>query len=1058
LLIDNFNTFDIGLAKKQLAQTIACSCRIFLSEEAFMEGLSRRFRIFFAIGCVILLADYSTQAQYFGRNKPSYKAFDFKVYRTPHFEIYHYLKNDSVLNRLAQLSEQWYTLHNAAFKDSFTRNPILFYNDHADFQQTTAISGDIDIGTGGVTEALKNRVVLPIASTYAQTDHVLGHELVHAFQYHLLLGSDSADLNSLQYVPLWMVEGMAEYFSIGSVDPNTAMWMRDAIANNDFPTVDEMAFSGKYFPYRYGQCLWAFIGKTWGDSLIVPILKETSFWGYDAAIRKHLGVDSRTLSSMWKQALVTHYQKYMDVALSFPVGKKILFSKTAGEMNISPSVSPDGKYVIFYSEKDAFTFDLFLADAHSGKILQRVSSTVQNSEIDAFNYIESAGTWSPDGKKFAFPIFANGRNKLMIVNVNRGRPIAKIEIPGVPSFNNPAWSPDGSKIALSGMVEGQNALFIYDFKTKTVTRLTNDHCSYLQPSWSSDGKYIAFSTDKPLVAGSPVNPKGGLSLGIINTETLTSRIFPVFQGAKNLNPIFSEDDQWLYFLSDRDGFRNLYKFSIDSGTVFQLTNYFTGISGITDFAPAISMAPKQNLLCYNYYYGGRYSIFSAQISDFKSSKVNPDSINMDAATLPPTEIKVKLKIDPSLNQRQEIPLISRDSFTTAPYRPRFQLDYISNVSAGVSASRFGTGMAGSVFAMFSDISGQNQIFTSLAVNGEIYDFGGQAAYFNSKHKINWGVSISHIPYLYGSQGYNSKDSININGTYEYVQNYPMYIERIFEDKLSVFATRPLSATRRLETGLSTAYYYHRYEVWNYYYDYSNNFISSNKEKLPAPKSYALYSIDGAYVIDNSVFGMTGPIRGKRIRIGGEQYVGDMNFVTLLADYRRYWYVKPYTIAFKAFGYGRIGKNTDDNRLTSIYIGYPWYVRGYDVNTFVNSPQTDSLGFSINDLQGSRMSLASVEFRIPFFGPKIIKPVIRSGFLFTDLIIFCDVGYAWTSTTHPILNWKRKKESERLPAISLGASMRFNVLGYLVLEPFYAIPFQAGGVHNIVFGLNFLPGW
>jgi len=81
-----------------------------------------------------------------------------------------------------------------------------------------------------------------------------------------------------------------------------------------------------------------------------------------------------------------------------PNGTQILFERNAGEINISPSVSPDGRYLAFYSEKDLFSIDLYLAHAISGKIIRRLSSIVHDNEIDALNFIESAGTWSPDSR------------------------------------------------------------------------------------------------------------------------------------------------------------------------------------------------------------------------------------------------------------------------------------------------------------------------------------------------------------------------------------------------------------------------------------------------------------------------------------------------------------------------------------------------------------------------------------------------------------------------------------------------------------------------------------
>jgi Tol biopolymer transport system component len=981
-------------------------------------------------------------AQDFGQNKPVYKVFNYKVYQTPHFEIYHYLKNDSVLNKLAQLSEQWHSLHESIFKQSLTKNPIIFYSDHADFQQTTAISGDIDVGTGGVTEALKNRVVLPIAASYAQTCHVLGHELVHAFQYHLLLSGDSGSLNNLRYLPVWMVEGMAEYLSLGSVDPNTAMWMRDAIANNDFPTLQDLTRSNKYFPYRYGECFWAFVGRTWGDTVIIPLFKETAKYGYEIALKNILGYDEKTISDMWKSAMVNQYQKYLDIALTVPVGSKILFSKNAGDMNISPELSPDGKYVIFLSEKDVFTFDLYLADAHTGKIIRKISSTVNNSEIDAFNYVESAGTWSPDGKKFAFVIFAKGENKLMIVDVQKGRIIHEYAIPGLPTFNNPAWSPIDNKIALSGMVEGQNSLYIYDLDTKKLDQVTHDNYSYLQPSWSRDGKYLTYSTDKPINGGMP-DPHGAVNLGTINLSTKEMKLYNVFNGAKNLNPLFSNDNKSIYFLSDRDGFRNLYRYSLDSAKVYQMSKFFTGISGITDYSPSVSLARNQDLLSYSYFYGGKYSIYSTPASSFKPFEVKPDSLNFDAGTLPPIHRLGVDLVDNNLNKRMSLPLISRDSFTTVPYRPNFRLDYVTQTGISAGTSRFGTGMAGSIFAMFSDIVGQNQMFTTLAVNGQIYDIGGLFAYLNSKHKINWGASVSHIPYLYTTYSY--KDTAP--GYQEYYNYY-----RLFEDKISLFGIRPLNKTHRIELGASTAWYYYRLDQDVYTTDSSGN-TTYQRVKGKAPAGFRLQGVNAAYVVDNSFFGMTAPMRGFRYRIGIENNFGQFHYTALDLDFRRYLYQKPLTFAFRLDHYGRYGLNS--NLFSPIYLGYPWYVRGFDASK-VQNYQNDTI-FSVNNLLGNRIAVASFEIRLPLSGPRKIA-LIKSNYFFADIAPFFDAGLAWDNNNQISLRWKPNNKNQRTPIFSTGLSMRINVLGALIIEPYYAFPLQFGGIKNPVFGLNFLPGW
>src|SRR5918994_4810816 len=140
------------------------------------------------------------------------------------------------------------------------------------FGQTNAIEGDLGEGTGGVTEAYKRRIVLPFAGPIEATDHVLGHELVHAFQYDITNTNASSNNAGALALPLWFIEGMAEYLSIGPVDSHTAMWMREAARREKLPDIDDLD-NPRYFPYRYGQAVWAFVGGRYGDRVVGEMLR-----------------------------------------------------------------------------------------------------------------------------------------------------------------------------------------------------------------------------------------------------------------------------------------------------------------------------------------------------------------------------------------------------------------------------------------------------------------------------------------------------------------------------------------------------------------------------------------------------------------------------------------------------------------------------------------------------------------------------------------------------------------------------------------------------------------
>eukprot|EP01132_Coremiostelium_polycephalum_P016102 gene16102-19398_t len=334
-------------------------------------------------------------------------------------------------------------------------------------------------------EALKNRVIMPVMELNSQTRHVLGHELVHAFQYHLLLEKDSINIQNVSQVPLWMVEGMAEYLSIGKKDAFTSMWMRDALLNRDIPSLKDLTNSNKYFPYRYGQAFWTFIGSVYGDTTIVPLFKATAKYGYENGLKYTLGYDDKALSGLWKNAIESHYRPLLktDSSQVKITGTRIIDNKNAGNMNVAPAISPDGKYLAFLSEKDLFGIDLFLAEAKTGKIIKKLSSQISNSHIDDFNFLESAGAWSPDSKQFAFSIYSKGRNQLMVIDVASGNTVLRTGMGNIEQFGNLTWSPSGADIAFSGMIEGQSDIFSYNFQSKQVTKITDDTYSDYAPSY-----------------------------------------------------------------------------------------------------------------------------------------------------------------------------------------------------------------------------------------------------------------------------------------------------------------------------------------------------------------------------------------------------------------------------------------------------------------------------------------------------------------------------------------------------------------------------------------------
>ena len=193
----------------------------------------------------------------------------------------------------------------------------------------------------------------------------------------------------------------------------------------------------------------------------------------------------------------------------------------------------------------------------------------------------------------------------------------------------------------------------------------------------------------------------------------------------------------------------------------------------------------------------------------------------------------------------------------------------------------------------------------------------------------------------------------------------------------------------------------------------------------------------------------------------ENYQGDYKLNALTVDGRRYVRVKPVTIAARLYTYTRFGR--DENRLYQMYAGYGYLIRGYDANSFYKNGSASTNGFDINQLVGSRIAVANFELRLPFTGPKKLA-AIESKFLFSDLNLFFDMGLAYDNDSKVAFRSEPRSVGgargylERIPAMSAGVSLRVNVFGYFVLEPYYAIPFQRKDVNLGVFGITLAPGW
>ena len=170
---------------------------------------------------------------------------------------------------------------------------------------------------------------------------------------------------------------------------------------------------------------------------------------------------------------------------------------TEGSLNVSPSVSPDGRRVAFARAVGA-NVEIFVCD-RDGSNVRRLTTS---------GGIDTNPAWSPSGQEIAFTSSRAGSPQIYVMDVE-GSNLRRVSFQG--AYNDgAAWSPDGTRLAYSSRSEHNRFdIAVLDLVTLASVRLTSGNGSNESPSFSPDGRRIAFSSTRA----------GGTQIFVMDAQT-----------------------------------------------------------------------------------------------------------------------------------------------------------------------------------------------------------------------------------------------------------------------------------------------------------------------------------------------------------------------------------------------------------------------------------------------------------------------------------------------------------------------------------------------------------
>jgi len=568
--------------------------------------MQRRWITGLALGLMLVAGARPAAAQYFGQNKVQYRQYDWRSITSDHFEVYYYSGLDSLAMRVLDLAEKTHAYLSPRIGHSLARRvPIILYGSHNDFSQTNITPELIDGGTGGFTEALRNRVVLPFTGSYEELRHVVVHELTHAIMFDLLYGGSAAAMIARQSffsMPLWFAEGSAEYFSLGQ-ESNEGMFMRDGTLEGYLPPLE---YSGGYIVYKQGQSAIGYLIDRFGEDRYREIVQRIhNYRNFDRAFQRTTGMTVAKFDEQWREWLKRQY--WPTVAVKQPpdrYGRPLTDHRhDQSNLNTAPAVSPQGDRIAYFSDRREYT-DVFVMSAIDGRVLTRLIRGERGVKFENIPSFRSSLTWSPDGNSIALTAKSAGYDVLYVVNADNGDIQKRFDLK-CEALNYPSWSPVSDQIVVAGVKDGRSDLYLVNAKNGKVVRLTDDAYDETEPTWTPDGKTITFASDRlaPVVLHPQHTPQGTGTYALYNLDVATgqvSKVLEMWSAARS--PAWSGDGRRLVFISDRNGTPNAYVWDKEDSLVTQLTDVSGGLM-------SVSWSHKGDRVAFSAYNHGGFDIF-----------------------------------------------------------------------------------------------------------------------------------------------------------------------------------------------------------------------------------------------------------------------------------------------------------------------------------------------------------------------------------------------------------------------------------------------------------------
>ncbi|HVP15663.1 MAG TPA: hypothetical protein VMS88_08965, partial [Terriglobales bacterium] len=516
---------------------------------------------------LLLVPARPAPAQVFGKNKVQYESLDWAVLETPHVRLHFYSDEEPLARREAAYAESVCVEYDRRFRLHSSRHvPLLLYSTHHLFQQTNATPDLLTEATGGLTELIKGRVLIPHNGSWARLEWVTRHELTHWYMLEKLtqvLHAHHRTQNMLP--PLWFIEGLAEYCGT-TWDADAEGLLRDAVISGEaLPLTRSDPITGTVLMYKEGQSFLLWLAQRFGTERVFDVLEN--WWrgdDFESIYRMTFGESLERSDQDWFDSLKRRY--YPAIEHASPVAGVAQRLTPHGHYNLGPRVVPDAapgdtslSFCYFAASENGIDLMVSeprrgaLADGGSGRVEHRLLRGGLSPQFESFHLFQNRPSTSPSGL-VAVSSKRGGRDAIYVVDAVRGRVLRRLGFPRLVAITNPCLVPGDTAAVFSAQdYGGSSDLYRASWRGRKVMleRLTHDDWDDLEPDVSHDGRWVVFASDRD-------SPTGHCALWRLSLADGSIERISNPPAGDDRQPCYAPDGRWIAFRSTRGGTSDLY--------------------------------------------------------------------------------------------------------------------------------------------------------------------------------------------------------------------------------------------------------------------------------------------------------------------------------------------------------------------------------------------------------------------------------------------------------------------------------------------------------------------